>query len=78
MKITRYIRWFDKVDDSFAGESVLPIATEELQRFFSVSSDNPMYDCWQIEPKHAQFFLSHIAIDFNFDKYEYFVEVDTE
>ncbi|MEO8900151.1 MAG: hypothetical protein ABI488_01040 [Polyangiaceae bacterium] len=75
--VTRWLRWFDLVDDSLAGESVLAKASlPELQDLFGVDRDNPMYDCFPVDAKHVQYLQSLVAVPIELARFAYFVEAD--
>jgi len=79
-KIRRYIGCFYRYgkDETIIEEIDLPdIPLAELQELFSVPKNNPMYDCWDITPEHVAFFQNKINIEFNFDRYEYFLETSS-
>ena len=76
----RVIRFFNKKDELYAGETELhdmPLLT--LQKAFSVSEDNPMYDCFPIGEEHLKLLTKHVNSDFDFDlnKYDYFLDFDS-
>lgn len=74
--MTRVIRYFDKVDESYVGEVQLDVPLSLLQEFFGIDADNPMYDCYPIEKTQEAFFKKHSSIDFDFERFEYFLEYD--
>ena len=76
----RVIRWFDKIGDDFRGEKFLPdIPVVELKKIYPNTWADPlMYDCYDIAEKEADFFKQYVDIEFEFDKYEYFSEIDAD
>ena len=74
--MSRVIRYFDKVDESYIDEVLLDVPLVLLQELFGVDADNPMYDCYPIGETHEAFFKNYSEINFNFDRFEYFLEYD--
>ena len=74
--MSRVIRYFDKVDESYIDEVLLDVPLASLQELFGVDADNPMYDCYPIEKAQEAFFKTYSKINFNFDRFEYFLEYD--
>lgn len=74
--MSRVIRYFDKVDESYIGEVLLDIPLASLQELFGVDAGNPMYDCYPIGKAQEAFFKIYSKINFNFDRFEYFLEYD--
>ena len=76
-RVTRWLRWFDTRSEQLAGEKQLEgITLEDLQILFSVSADNPMYDCWRVEAVHVRRLEAAIGDRIDLDRFEYFVEAD--
>lgn len=79
----RVIRWFNKDDEWEAGTKELPdIPLSELQRAFPASAEESkdplMYCCHEIKEDHVSFFQQHMSFEFEFDKYDYFLEYDAD
>jgi hypothetical protein len=76
----RVIRWFDQTEDFLCGEKFLPdIPVVELKKIYPDSWNDPyLYDCYRITKKEANFFKQYVDIEFEFDKYEYFSEIDAD
>lgn len=73
----RVIRYFDKIDESYVDEVILPdILLVCLQDIFNISIDNPMYDCYLIDKSHQEFFNKNADFDFDFERFDYFLEYD--
>jgi len=75
--VTRWLRWFDRRGEHLVGEKELTgITLEELQTMFSVSADNPMYDCFRVQAPQVDRLARAIGDRLDMDKFEYFVEAD--
>lgn len=74
--MVRVIRVFNKETELHEYDIRLPdIPLDKLQDLFSIPSDNPMYDCYEVNSvEHVRFFNNYISIEFNFKKYDYFLE----
>ena len=71
----RYLRWYVKVGDAAIGDEDLEgINLKELQCLFNVPSDNPMYDCWEVNNEHLRVLQSHVRHSIDLGKFDYFVE----
>ena len=71
----RYLRWYEKVGDAaIRDEDLEGINLKELQCLFNVPSDNPMYDCWEVNKEHLRVLQSHVRHSIDLEKYDYFVE----
>jgi hypothetical protein len=79
----RYIRFYNKDNDEFAGE--IPINIENidiniLQKKYNNNSktyDPMLYYCYPIKPDDAYFFLKFLKKHiFNHSKFDYFLEYD--
>lgn len=73
--ICRVIMYFDKVDESYIDELVLPeIPLDKLQEVFQIPPGNPMYDSYPIGEKEAKFFYDRTGIKLDTGKYSYFLD----
>ena len=73
----RVIRYFDKINESYVGEVVLPeVPLAKLQEIFEIPSENPMYDSFPVYQKQANRIYECTNIKFNTEKYDYFLEYD--
>ena len=71
----RYLQWYDKVTEfSVNNENLKGITLPELQELFNVSSNDPMYDCWEVKEKHIEILQKHVKHSIELDKYDYFIE----
>jgi len=41
-------------------EDLEDIILSELQELFNVPSEDPMYDCWEVEEKHLEILQKHV------------------
>lgn len=74
----RVIRYFDKANESYIAEVKLPeVPLKALQQLFCVSADNPIYDSFPIGNTEETFFKKYAEINFDFDRFEYFLEYDS-
>jgi hypothetical protein len=79
-KVKRLITVFEKGDDEFLKDEIelsnpsLP----ELQSLFSIDSDNPMYDCFEITEKEAPYFKEKFNIQIDLNKYIYYLECNLD
>ncbi len=75
MEIVRVLRWYDKSEEHLVDECTLKgISVHELQIIFCEDEENPMYDCYSVETKQACEIKKYCDVEFNFSKYDYFVE----
>ena len=75
--MTRVIRYFNKTDESYIGEVVLPeIPLVLLQKVYGVSTDNPMYDSYPVCLEQEIFFKKYVKTCFRFDTFDYFLDYD--
>lgn len=76
-QIVRFIRFFDRKNGKLAGEIALPpVALAPLQKLFEQPSDNPMYDCFEIDESQRAYFEVLSGRKLDFERYEYFLECD--
>lgn len=76
--MSRVIRYFATEDESYIGEIALPeINLKDLQVLFSLPEFELMYEVFEISASQASFFQNYISIDFDFQKYDYFLDYDT-
>ena len=76
MTLKRVIRIFDRLNDELVDEVDLPqLDIKLLRRIFNQESDNPMFDCYAINKEQAEFICLYVKIDYQFDKFEYFLEL---
>ena len=74
-KLWRSLTWFDKRNDEWVGEVRLRgVKLPQLQKLFAVPSDNPMYDCFKLEKKHATLVQKWSGVPIDLKRYDYFVE----
>jgi len=75
--MSRVIRFFDKIDESYVGEAQLPeIPLVKLQEAFKVPTENPMYDSFPIGEEQTRFLNHVVKIEIDLSKYDYFLEFD--
>lgn len=76
LKLERVITIFEREeDDKYQGKIVInQIPLNVLQDQFGISSDNPMYDCYEIGEKQRKFFKEKYGIELDLDRYIYYVE----
>ena len=74
------IRWFNKDDEWVAGDVHLPdIPLSELKRVYPNSlNDTQMFDCYVLTKDQVAFFRDYTNLEFEFDKYDYFLEFDAD
>ena len=72
----RVISYFDKVDESYVDEIVLPeIPLVLLQKIFEEDdADDPMYDSYPIGKQRSVLLKKFLNFDFDFDRFDYFLE----
>ncbi|WPU93271.1 hypothetical protein SNE25_28530 [Mucilaginibacter sabulilitoris] len=77
--LKREIQYFNKTDDSFAGQDDLaPIELSILQNYFEVDQDDPIFDMYQIEPVDATFLKPYTSLEFDFEIYDYWLAAYTD
>lgn len=74
--MSRVIRYFNKVDESYVDDVLIDVPLILLQELFGIEADNPMYDCYPIGKTQEAFFKKYSEINFDFDRFEYFLEYD--
>jgi hypothetical protein len=77
-KINRVLRWFEKEGENLIGQKTIDnISLEQLQKLFSIDSQNPMYDCYLVESDEQINYLQNL-LDFQLDtqSYDYLVECE--
>jgi hypothetical protein len=76
--LKREIQYFNKADESLAGEAELaPIELSILQNYFETDQDDPIFDMYQIEPVDATFLKPYTSLEFDFEKYDYWLAAFT-
>ena len=76
-QVERWLRWFDKDGEDIRGEFLLKnLSLNQLKAVFKSEPDDPfMYYCYPIiTPEQIHFIQKRFDFEFNFEKYEYFVE----
>jgi hypothetical protein len=77
-KVTRWLRWYDLRGEAFAGEAqLMNITLEELQTLFSVSAENPMYDCFRVQAPQVERLELAVGVRIGLDEFDYFVEAES-
>jgi hypothetical protein len=78
--LKRLITVFERGEDELLKDEIeLPNAVlSELQSLFSVKKDNPMYDCFEITKKEANYFKDKFNISLDFEKYIYYLECNLD
>jgi len=77
--LKREIQYFDKADDSLVGQTDLaPIELPVLQNYYEVDSEDPLFDMYQIEPVDATFLKPYTSLEFDFEKYDYWLAAYTD
>lgn len=76
--MVRVIRAYSKKTELHAYDIQLPdIELSKLQALFSIPSDDPMYDCYEINSSaYVSFFNCYISDRLDFEKYDFFMEND--
>ncbi|KZL13037.1 hypothetical protein [Pseudovibrio sp. Ad37] len=77
----RLIRYFDKETEEVSGQIALANPDlAELRFIFDVPKHDPMYDCWRIDGRTEHQLRKYIdqEIVFDYSKYDYFLEYDTD
>ena len=78
MSVGRIITAFSNDTERLLWEIEIPnFSLTEFQAAFGVKdSNNPMYDCWPVEPKHLAFLETYVRNPhgWNFESESYFVE----
>jgi len=47
--VRRHVSWYAKDGDEFiAAEDMVNVELNSLQNLFQVETENPMYDCWEM------------------------------
>ena len=78
-KVIRIIRCYNRINDELVSEFDLDyFDLQKFQSHFSISTDNPMYDCYPIGLKDISFIEEFLGkrIKWEFVLYAYFVEAD--
>jgi len=76
--LKREIQYFNKADESLAGAAeLLPIELSILQNYFETDQDDPIFDMYQIEPVDATFLKPYTSLEFDFEKYDYWLAAFT-
>lgn len=76
--LKREIQYFNKADESLAGEAELaPIELSILQNYFETDADDPIFDTYQLEPVDATFLKPYTTLEFDFEKYDYWLAAYT-
>jgi len=73
------IRYFDKTTELVAGEiQLLDQSPAWIQREFTLSEDNPAYDCYPVDASNVHIVRNIVppSTSFDFDAYDYFVDCD--
>ncbi|MCB9024793.1 MAG: hypothetical protein H6625_00615 [Bdellovibrionaceae bacterium] len=75
-KLRRVVTVFNKTGDEAIVEEI-ELSDFDLilmQQLFSVRAENPMYDCYEITPDIGEQFRKRYGINFDFNKFIYFLE----
>ena len=73
--MTRILRYFNKADESYAGEITLDMfSIEQLTAYMKVASDKPRYHSFVVPADIDSEFKNKLAIELDFEMYDYFVE----
>lgn len=78
--LKRLITIFKKGDDESLKDEIELLCPNlsELQSLFSIDSDNPMYDCYEITEKEAPYFEDKFKIQLDLEKYIYYLECNLD
>jgi hypothetical protein len=73
----RVLRYFEKIDEKFAGEVVLQnLDLAVLQELFFVNSENPMYDSFPVNNQQGHILFALTGFNFEFERFDYFIEYE--
>ena len=73
--VQRNVSMFSNEDKSLVNEFILEeVELSELQELWNQPKTEPMFACFQVEPKHQKYIEGLINIKLDFNKYSYFVE----
>ncbi|WP_373033827.1 colicin E3-like toxin immunity protein [Sulfurovum sp.] len=73
--VRRYLQWYSKDTEFSVGqENLKDFELNQLQKLFGVPSDDPMYDCWEVNDVHLSELQKHVDHRINLAKYSYFIE----
>ena len=76
--LKREIQYLNKDDESLAGrEELAPIELSILQNYFETDQDDPIFDMYQVEPVDATFLKPYTSLEFDFEKYDYWLAAYT-
>ncbi len=70
------IEWYNKDDEKIAGEKVIPdIPASELKKVFPSIKDDPQFFhyFYDITKDHVEFLKHYVDINFQFEKFDYFL-----
>ena len=72
--LIRVIEYCSNETDELVGEIPLP-ATElsQLQEVWNAEASDPMVECFRVEGDQVEFVRNVISIEFDFDRYSYFL-----
>lgn len=71
----RIIAFYQKFGDARLGQIELPsIPLDDLQAAFGEQESNPMYDCYPIDQKTADWIFNCTGLKLKIDEFDYFLE----
>lgn len=76
-RVERCVRCFEKDGDELL--KILPlkeVTLAQLQKIFGVSAENPMYDCFSINPNQAEMLEPYLSEKLDLANCECFLECD--
>ncbi|SQD76784.1 DUF7683 domain-containing protein [Moritella yayanosii] len=77
IKVTRVVEYFNKENDEYVDKVILAdVPLNALQDMFGGrDADDPlMYYVYAIDKTHEVFFSKYVDINFEFDKFDYFLD----
>ncbi len=77
-KIVRSIELFDIETEELVSEIVLEhVNLDEIRSLYGLTSSNPVYHDYEISPNHAKYYSNKYNIEFDFNKFDYFLSCYT-
>lgn len=75
-KLKRVVTVFKKDGDEVVKDEIelCNLDLSSVQIIFNQLEDNPMYDCYEIRKGEENYFKERHNVNFNFNKYKYYLE----